>query len=160
MRKALALGMLALLAAPAAHADWQTTRWSMTADQVITAAGAKAVAGTEDDQVFDQDLGAEGSSQALGYAFKTRFYFSRAGALTVVREMLANPRDCPALLAKLNETRGRPVEDEPVLSGPSGARMLTKMWVDPASKDRVRYTSSAGMPGAADYCFVVHTPAP
>lgn len=36
------LGLAALLSAPAAHADWEYTRWGMTPEQVVAASGGKA----------------------------------------------------------------------------------------------------------------------
>lgn len=40
--RSLPLGLAALLAAPAAHADWQYTRWGMTPEQVVAASGGQA----------------------------------------------------------------------------------------------------------------------
>lgn len=139
------LAASALLATPAT-ADWQNTTWQMNRQQVVRATSANPVVGQPGDQVFGADLGAEGRYSALGFEFKSQFYFDQADRLRVVRLTVDDMTRCDALKESLRGLYGTPVEDDRV----------STVWLDVQKNNRVRFTGA--MPRLNFSCFVAYVP--
>lgn len=119
MRLAIVAGLLALVAASPALADWQNTTWSMTPDQVMTSTGAIPATGAPLNK--GEVLRAEGEYEAASFKFLSRFYFA-SGHLRVVSLELTETTRCDELLGALTAIYG-----EPMLRRDRAAR-----WASPA----------------------------
>ncbi|MDP3405069.1 MAG: hypothetical protein Q8S03_10295 [Brevundimonas sp.] len=128
-------------------ADWQTTSWSMTPQQVAVATGAELIS-DPDKIVFGGELGAVGSYEAMGFAFKSEFYFDRAERLRAVRLMLADLSRCEDLGAVMGSIYGSPVRSD----------RMGASWIDASAGDRITYTASMDHPALTPECFVAYTP--
>lgn len=117
-------------ASPAA-ANWQFTKWGMTADQVKAASVGKE------------------EYTAGNYAFKVDYVYGDDGGLSRVVLTLKKPIQCEALIADLSVKYGKPVGFERPIPD------ITKVkWADSANNDTVEVTK---LPSD---CFLAYSPSP
>lgn len=117
LRRAFAvMAAVAALAAPAAaHADWEWTRWGMSADEVVAASGGRVSRSTAgpDHRVHGWDRLAEGVIDYDGVAVNAQFYFDPAGrSLHVVRLLVSDFRNCDRLKAAVARRLGPPTSSD------------------------------------------------
>ncbi len=115
MKKAwpiLALPALLAISQPV-HAEWGSTRWDMTVDDVIAAVGGSAgkVADDEGMRVHGHQRLAASTLQQGGIEYLVSYYFGKRGrGLTMVRLEPAALADCTAMRAAYTETLGPGVD--------------------------------------------------
>ncbi len=83
MRSTLWLtGIAALLIGPAAHADWQYTKWGMTPEQVVAASGGKAalLPAARRPRIPPLETAASGEFQDGALELRTAFSFNTDGS--------------------------------------------------------------------------------
>jgi hypothetical protein len=91
------------------HAEWGSTRWNMTVDDVITAVGdpSRNVADDKGDRVHDQKRLVTSTATQDGIAYEVEYYFGKRGrGLTMVRLKPASLKDCTAMRAAYTEKLG------------------------------------------------------
>lgn len=144
--KFIILACAALLMATPVAADWQETTWTMSRAEVIRVTGAQGVQGTPGQRVSDSDLGAEGQYEALGFNFKSQFFFDRTDRLRVVKLVLDDVSRCADLRTAVQGIYATPVSSD----------RLSTLWLDGAQNNQVRYTGPIGT--ISPDCFLVYTP--
>ncbi len=137
MRIPICLALAAATIAAPAPADWGPTKWGASRDATIAALGKPAypVTGDKDDQVWGLDLGARDDGTVEGFKVERFFYFDKAGGLGAVR-LQPDVADCPALIAKVRATSGKPVEDSSTRASLGKDGTMTGL--------RTRWTDKAG----------------
>lgn len=139
----------ALVAAAPAHADWSFTKWGMSPEQVIKAAGGKAkpAMGDRGDRVMDMDPRASGGPFTFeGRTYLANFYFDLDGGrgLRVVRLQALDQSQCDAIDAELTKRHG------PSSNAHHG------QWTDAKTGDKIFFSKSYKvMPGMA--CYVSYS---
>jgi hypothetical protein len=160
MRRMLAGAVaLACLAVPGtALADWEATRWGMSAAQVVaTVPGARAVQGEPGDRVWKHDLGAIGPHRDGDLDLAANFYFDGEGGLAFVKTMPTDFERCGAYRALLEGRYGSGEVRQENL----GVVMIAVGWTDPATRERLLFSSVQHAEGAPpSRChFIVQRPA-
>jgi hypothetical protein len=92
-----------------AHAEWGSTRWDMTVDDVVASVGAtsRKVADDKGDRVNDQKRLVISTATQDGIAYEVEYYFGKRGrGLTMVRLKPATLKDCTAMRAAYTEKLG------------------------------------------------------
>ena len=148
MRSILCLSTLGicLLSASPTKADWQNTTWEMSRDEVVRVTGAAPMEGDEGQSVAGADLRATGTYEALGFQFRSQFFFDRTDRLRMVKIVMDEVERCPELKRTMDGIYGNPVED----------RRISSLWIDGRSGDQVRFTGP--MPPIVNHCFVTYAP--
>ncbi len=110
MIKITAIAVMALnIMTTSAEADWQYTKWGMTAEEVITASNNKASKPKKPDTVEDGHivhlLTAPYSTERFN--FKSQFWFGKISKkLEIVKLGLVNIDQCPSLIGELKSIYG------------------------------------------------------
>lgn len=141
----LALGAGMLVVTPT-KADWQNTNWEMSRDEVVRATGAVPMEGDSGQSVAGADLRATGSYEALGFQFRSQFFFDRTDRLRMVKIVMDDVERCADLKRTMDGIYGNPVED----------RRISTVWIDGRTGDQVRFTGQ--MPPIVNECFVTYSP--
>ncbi|MCU9847820.1 hypothetical protein OEZ60_07350 [Defluviimonas sp. WL0024] len=143
------LALSATLAGPA-HADWQNTRWGMSAGEIEGLAGIRPAT---------PELGFDSESQealyamdytAAGIATLAAFLFARddrAKGLAEVQLRVADSANCAKALGRLRATYG---EEE---SADEGSLSSYHVWMPKEHGNRIVYMKLGG-----DYCSVTYQP--
>lgn len=147
MKRLIASICLTVFATPA-HADWQFTKWGMTAKAVSAAANGRAIQTGPDER---SDRGGmpllKMPYHAGGADFEAFFVFDeRERLVSVILDPVDMERACLALPPKLKSQYGKP-ENEGVSAG-----MLDITWRDKRSKNYVRFSGMSG------YCVLSYQP--
>ena len=102
-----AIAITCLFAAQPAFADWQYTRWGMSAQALVKAAnGAAAIsAGDPKENYPSAKIGASGTHKSGSYEFTSKFYFSDA-KLSVINLRLVSENPSAGLNALKNTMDG------------------------------------------------------
>ncbi|WP_312066279.1 hypothetical protein [Brevundimonas sp.] len=150
MRKQLCLIAVGagLTVATPTNAEWQNTNWEMSRAEVVRVTGAQVVEGTKGQSVGGADLGAAGTYSALGFNFRSLFFFDRTDRLRLVKIVMDDVDRCDDLQQTMEGIYGNPVE----------SMRISQMWIDGKSGDEVRYTD-ARRPPIVNECFVAYSPA-
>lgn len=88
--------MAGIMSASPAYADWQFTRWGMTAEQVAAASGGTVTVGPGDpkEEYAGAKIGALGTYVSGEYKFRAVFYFTDRKLVDVRLRMLSEqPHD-------------------------------------------------------------------
>lgn len=160
MRRCLTLlALVAAVAAPnIALADWQWTRWSMPASQVIAGSGGalKPVVGRDGQRVHGWHLRAVGPITFEGFQFDGEFFFDSEGqALKVVRLTLKDPSQCVALEQRMSRLHGTPADTSRDL-GVLKTRILT--WADDGAGNYLGLTGLSAVGDQPPLCFIRYRP--
>lgn len=153
-----ALLTLCLAAAPA-FAEWETTRWGMTPEEVIAAVpGAQAVKRKGDGQdVWDHHQLAVAPYLDGEFRTEALFFFQpRSRRLAFVKLELADATQCEAWEKVVI---GRYGDGTRVLKD-FGLKLLTIEWADPATREALVYSSVRLPDGTFSLChFIRRQPA-
>ncbi|NEX94209.1 hypothetical protein [Caulobacter sp. 17J65-9] len=94
-----------------AAADWEYTRWGMTAQEVVAASGGQVAldAGTSGDRTKGFTVGAVGRYEFEGYHFRSVFYFNDSGLALIKNEAELKGYDhCMDLIDHVQALYGAP----------------------------------------------------
>lgn len=107
IRKTLPLIAAALAVAwpISASAHWSFTRWGMTVEQVIAAAGKRLTRSTGP-KIMGQTQQLSGLVAHEGRDYMADLYFSDDGKLTLVRLQPMSSADCPAIIEQMKTRYG------------------------------------------------------
>jgi hypothetical protein len=103
----------ALAFSQSAHAEWGSTRWNMTIDDVVAAVGgsARKVADDKDKRVHDQQRLVTSTIVQDGITYEVEYYFGKRGrGLTMVRLSPTAKTDCSTMRAAYTEKLGPGVD--------------------------------------------------
>ncbi len=113
MRRILLLAAM-LFAAQPALAEYETTRWGMTPDEVIAAVGgdAKRVRDNKDKRILDHKRLAASSIERDGIKFEVNYFFGKDGkGLTMVSMLpVVTDANCAATRNAFSRRYGTPEE--------------------------------------------------
>lgn len=141
-----AVGLVACLFAGHAQADWQYTKWGMTAGEIKDAAKGKQTSPISGEEVL------RGARNGSAFNFKILFGFNtgrprRLAAIQLMLEHATNDR-CTQLGDALKAIYGKPVKDT---ADEAGFSQPHNRWID-------RKRSNAVTLVGRDKCSVTYTP--
>ena len=131
-RTSILIGSLATLASGSAQADWEYTKWGMTADQVAKASGGAVTVLPASEQVTSAEMRmtrkAEGTLTDGSLKLQVQFGFDQAtGGLKLIAYGPSNPSQNEALHAWLVKRYGPPSDTDKL------QRTTTLTWSRPDS---------------------------
>lgn len=149
MKRILAAGVVIVCAwvAPA-DADWQYTRWGMTVDEVIAAAGKDAKiyrTPTPFELRAPHQLFLTGTYQTERYQFSAEFHFDDRGALRSISLPLLDKTKCPTLMSDMITIYGTPTIS-------TNLKWEAVSWKDVSNNNFVSYEMSP-----ANYCTLIYS---
>lgn len=117
------LGASIAISMSPAHADWQTTKWGMSPEQVLTAAPAGAVLKRVDPRgEGGAKIEVDGTYSAGDHQYDASMFFDPSAGLSSVMLVQRSVGDCTATLSALVQKYGQP-------SG-TGAPKQPAIWTD------------------------------
>jgi hypothetical protein len=125
--------------ASAAKADWEYTKWGMTAQQVVSA--TKNLARESSDRRPDTDGNVTklvAPYKSGKFSFEAQFEFDPADRLSAVTLLLTDKSSCHDLQVSV-ETRYGPVQ-----GGTSTSLYIIENWQDQKNRNSVTYTAVYG----------------
>jgi hypothetical protein len=125
------LAVVALLgASQPAHAEWGATRWGMTVDEVLAAAGdtARTVEDEPDQRIHEQRRYATSTVMQDGIEFTVSYYFARRSrGLTMVRLEPVAVEYCSPMRTALTQRLGAGIDQS---RSPGGSEMSKRFSVE------------------------------
>lgn len=157
MRWAIA-GAALLFASQPALAEYETTRWGMSADEVITAVGSTAqkVKDKKDKRILNHKLFVMSTFEEAGVAYEVSYFFGTDGkGLTMVNLVPAEPEtNCAAARAAFIERLGPGAESKrPAVV--EGLEQTGIQWRTGAGEEVVEF-AEVRLFGKAAHCQVLY----
>lgn len=154
----LGIGAALLVGSSVLYADWGSTHWGDSVEQVIAAAGgnAKLDRGNRDQRVFDQDRLASSTGELNGIAVRTEYFFDAKSGLSLVQ---ASPQDvggCKRFVESFMRL-GKP-DSQDVKPMPPFV-LKTWEWADAANNLKTQLVLIEGVKVSFAPCHVTYSPA-
>lgn len=147
-----------LLAGQPALAEYGTTRWGMTADEVVAAVGgdARKVKDKRDERSLNHQKLVTSTFTEGGIAYVANYYFGEKGkALTLVRiEPVAPEQDCEAMFAAYTARLGPGINQPRPMIVPDLTNTSLQWRTGPG--DEVAEYTDVRFNGRMRYCHVLH----
>lgn len=139
MYRLIAAAIALTLVPGAALADWGTTRWGMSPEDVIAAVpGATAVAHREGTMVLKHQMLATAPVTESDLQVEANFYFDPKAHKLAFIQFRAPKEQCDTYFQRVTGRYGKgKVKDE----GLGPLNTIVREWTDPATRERLSYTA-------------------